>query len=379
MNHSLRQIADGDKNEININKLKAPPAAAGLSLLLLLLFLYPLYRSGAAEKSANQEIYLYQGADRQQKLIENAKKEGSLVIYTTLNLVDSGPLTEIFEKKYGIKITLWRASSEKVLQRTVAEAKAGYFAPDVIETNGPEMEALYREQLLEEFHSPALKDIPAEALPKHKHYVPDRFNFYLLAYNTKLIKPEDVPNSYEDLLNPKWTGKLGLEAADVGWFTAVVKSMGEEKGLAYFRKLAAMKPQLRTGHSLIAEMVVSGETPITLDAYNHGVERLKKKGAPIEWRALQPAFGEASAVGVTTHAPHPHAGLLFVDLILSKEGQKLILDHGRVPSSRAVESPLNNFKYRLIDPAVALDEGEKWTKIWSDIFLGGKAPPKESQ
>ncbi len=161
-----------------------------------------------------RELYLYKGADREARLLEGGKKEGTLSIYTSLNTKDSGPITEAFEKKTGLKVLLWRSSSEKVLQRAVTEARAGRFAFDVLETNGPEMEALYREKLLAEFHSPHFKDLPPAAFPKHRHYVADRFNFFTIGYNTNLIKPEEVPNTYLDLLHPRFAGKLALEAGD---------------------------------------------------------------------------------------------------------------------------------------------------------------------
>src|SRR5947207_358985 len=198
------------------------------------------------DAARNREIYLYKGADREKRILEGAKKEREVVVYTSLNLKDSVPIVEVFERKYaGVKVQLWRSSSEKVLQRAVAEARAGRFACDILETNGPEMEAMYREQLLEEFYSPNFADLPAAAFPKHHHYVADRFNFFTIAYNTKLVKSADVPDSYEDLLRPAFAGRVGLEASDVDWFGAMVKAMGEQKGLAFFGKLAAAKPEIR--------------------------------------------------------------------------------------------------------------------------------------
>jgi len=328
-------------------------------------------------KPANKTIYLYQGPDRDQKLIENAK--GTVVVYTAMNSRDAGPLIDAFEQKYGIKASFWRAGRDKVVQRAISEAKAGRHEADVFGIPGPEMEMLYREKILEEFYSPAFKDMPPEALPPHKQYAPDRFNFFVMAYNTHLVKPADVPNSYEDLLNPKWRGKISLEHNDADWFAAVVKGMGEEKGLAYFKKLAAMNPQIRKGHTLIAEMVASGEIPLALSVFNHNVEKLKKKKAPVEWKVLQPAFGQPTDLGLARNAPHPHAALLFVDFVLSREGQEIINELGRVPSSLAVDSPLNKFKYQVIDPVIVLDEWDKWNKLWSSLFLGGKALQKEEQ
>ncbi len=333
----------------------------------------------AQTKSKNTDVYMYQGADRDQRVLEQAKKEGTVVIYTSLNLKDSVPITEAFEKKYGVKVTLWRASSEKVVQRAVTEARAKRFTPDVFETNGPEMEALYREQLLEPFYSPMFKDLPPEAFPKHRNYVPDRFNFFVVGWNTNLVKPQDVPNSYQDLLDPKWSGKIGMEASDVDWFGAMVKHMGEQKGLDYFRKIAALKPELRTGHTLMAELVASGEIPLALSIYNHNIERLAVKGAPVKWKALDPTFGRPQGIGVSRNAPHPHAALLFADYLLSREGQEIIKQRGRVPSSTAVDSPLNKFKYQNIDPVIVLDEEQKWEKLWSQLFLNGRPVEKDKE
>src|SRR5678815_6153509 len=328
-------------------------------------------------QSPHRDLYLYKGADRDQRLLAGAQKEKRAVVYTSLNLKDSVPIVQAFKKKYGVEIELWRSSSEKVLQRALTEARAGRFAVDGFELNGPEMEALYREGLLEEFYSPQTVNIPPQAIPKHRHYIADRLNFFTIAYNTKLVKPNEVPNSYEDLLNPRWVGKLGIEASDTDWFGSIVKHMGEAKGLEFFRKLAQMKPQVRTGHTLLAELVAAGEIPLVATIYNHNAERLLVNFAPIKWKALEPTFGRPNAVAVTKRTERPHAALLFVDFMLSPEGQELIHKRNRVPASTAVQTNLNKFPFHMIDPVVVLDEQQKWEKIWSELFLKGQAIQRE--
>jgi iron(III) transport system substrate-binding protein len=305
-------------------------------------------------------------------LVQAARKEGTVSFYTTLTVNDARALIEAFERRHGVKVSLWRAGSEKIVQRATTEARAGRHDADVFEMNGPQMEILHREKLLARFDSPVLRDIPEAALPAHREYVPDRFAFYVLAYNTRIVKPSDVPASYEDLLKPEWRGRIGIEASDVVWFAALARAMGEERGLAYFRKLAASKPDLRTGHILIAELLAAGEIPITLTAYNNNIETLRRKGAPVQWKALQPAFGRPSAIGIARRAPHPNAAALFTEFVLSREGQEILASLNRVPSSRAVPTSLNRFDYRLIDPAIVLDEWDKWSRLWSQLFLGGK-------
>jgi iron(III) transport system substrate-binding protein len=327
----------------------------------------------------NREFYMRRDADRDARLLEGAKKEGEVSVYTSLNTRDSQPIAEAFEKRYGVKARLWRSSSEKVVQRAVVEARAGHFLCDVFETNGPEMEEMYREKLMAEFYSPNFKDLPPAAFPKHRHYVADRFNFFVIGYNTNLVKPEEVPNSYLDLLQPRFVGKIALESGDSDWFAAMVKSMGDEKGLAYFRKLAEAKPQMRTGHTLLSELLSSGEVPIAANIYNHNVAKMTARGAPVKWKALAPTFGRPNAVAVALHANNPHAALLFADFMLSMQGQTLLKDHNRVPSSKAVDTPLNKFPFEMIDPVITLDEADKWEKLWSQLFLGGQKVRKETE
>jgi iron(III) transport system substrate-binding protein len=309
-------------------------------------------------------------------LVARAKKEGAVTLYTSMQLVDSGPLTQAFEKKHGIKVNLWRASGEKVAQRLMQEARAGRNEVDVVETDGAQVEILHREKQLAPFDVPSIRDVPPEVLPAHRGYVPSRLTLYVLAYNTRNVAAADVPKTYEELLAPRWAGRFAIESDDVAWFAAVVKAMGEAKGLDYFHRLAAMKPTLRSGHTLMVELVAAGDIDLALDAHVQGVARLIEKGAPIAWKPLQPAFGQPSSVGLARRAPHPNAALLFIDFLLSQEGQTILRDHKRVPVSRTVDSPLNKFDYRLIDPAITLDEWDKWSKLWAGMFLGGKAPGK---
>jgi iron(III) transport system substrate-binding protein len=338
------------------------PAAALLALA-----------SAALAQASNRDVYLYQGPDRDKRLVEGARKEGQVVLYSTMTVGDGRAIGAAFERKYGVRVVHWRTSSEKIVQRAVAEARGRRYEADVFESSSNHLEALRREELLEDFTSPVLADIVPAALPKgHRQYVADRLVFFVMGYNTNLVKPGELPASFEELLAPRWAGRITIEGTDVPWFAAVAKSMGEEKGLAYFRRLAAMKPEIRQSHILTAQLVASGEVPFFLTAYNNNMETLKRKGAPVDWRPLQPAFGQAAAIGVAKHSPRPHAALLLAEFVLSREGQEIIRSVNRVPTNTAVDSPLNKFSYEIIDSVLALDEGDKWSRLFSDIFLGGK-------
>src|SRR5207342_1001839 len=147
-----------------------------LRLVLAAALAAPAVAAAQPAPGPHRQLYMHQGADREQRMLEGAKKERQVTVYTSLNLKDSVPITQAFEKKYGVKVELWRSSSEKVLQRAVTEARAGRFSVDAFELNGPEMEALYREGLLEQFYSPHSKTPPPAAFPKHRHYPAHRFH-----------------------------------------------------------------------------------------------------------------------------------------------------------------------------------------------------------
>jgi len=323
----------------------------------------------AQSPAKNQEIFAYRGADRDARLAERARKEGTLVVYTSLAPSESKPLAAAFEKKHGVKVDLWRALSDKVVQRSLAEANARRHAVDVIETNGPEMEMLAREKLLAEFHSPYIADLPAEAIPAHRLWMPDRLNFFVVGYNTAKVQRSEIPATYEGFIDPKWKGRIGLEATDAEWMATLIKKWGDARGMDYFRKLSAMKPDMRKGHILLAELVAAGEVPVGLTMYNSNIESLKRKGAPIDFVPVQPVAARPQGIGVARHATHPNAALLFADFVLSPEGQKLFESMGRVPASTKVKSALNDFAFTLIEPATVLEEAPRWEKLWNELFL----------
>jgi len=322
----------------------------------------------AQTPAGNDAVFRYLGADRESRLVARATQEGSVVLYTSLAPTESKPLAEAFQKKYGVRVELWRALSDQVVRRAVTEAQARRYAVDVVETNGPEMEILAREALLAEIHSPFVADLPAAAIPPHRTWFPDRFNFYVVAYNTAKVQRSEIPKEYAGFADPKWKGRIAVEATDAEWMATLIKS-GGATGLEYFRRLAALRPAVRRGHILLASLVAAGEVPVGLTAYHSNVVPLARKGAPIDFVPVQPVVARPQGIGVARNAPHPHAALLFVDYVLSPEGQQLFEALGRVPASTRVKSALNNFPFTTIDPATALDEKDKWEKLWEELFL----------
>ena len=312
-----------------------------------------------------------QGAERERRLAEGARREGEVSVYTSLVAEDMAAMSAAFEKKYGVKAKYWRASSEKVVQRAVTEARGGRFDVDVIETNGPELEAMQREKLLAAASSAHDADLLPAAIRPHRQWVGVRLNLFVQAYNTNLVKAADLPRSYRDLLDPKWKGKLVIESEDFDWLAAVVKGMGEKEGLKLFSDVAA-KNGLgnRKGHTLLAGLVASGEVPVALTLYSHNVDRLKKKGAPIDRFTIQPAYARVNGVALVAKAPHPHAAVLFYDFMLSTEGQEILQKANYVPTSLKLGNPVTRSELNFIDPAMVLDESGRWEKYLNELTRG---------
>ena len=310
------------------------------------------------------------GPDREKRLAEGAKKEGELTIYTSAQSDDMGALVKAFEAKYGIKVSVWRSSSEKVLQRAVQEARGNRHTMDVAETNGPELEAMSREKITQKLVSPYLADLIDEAKRPHGEWVGTRLNVFVQAYNTQQIKKADLPKTWEDLAKPQWKGKLGIEQEDSDWLAGQYAQLGDAKAQKVFKDIVANNGvSVRKGHTLLTQLVASGEIPLALTVYNYKAEQLKNKGAPIDWFHIGPAIARPNGIAVAKQAPHPHAAALFLDFELSPEGQKILAGRDFVPTSKKVDTPLNKVPMKFVDARVALDEFQKWEKLYEETFL----------
>lgn len=314
------------------------------------------------------ELASYQGADREQKLLAAAKAErGEVNVYHVYPALTA--VLNAFTTKYGIKTKAWRSGSEGVLQKLVSEARGNRFEADLVQNNAPENEAAHREKLLQPVNSPYLKDLMPEASPAHKEWVGFTLDVFVAAYNTGKVKKEELPKTYQDLLDPKWKGRLGIEADDSGWFGALAHTMGEKETYKLFGDIVAKNGiSVRKGHSLLANLVASGEVPLALTVYSWTPEQLKQKGAPIESHAIQPVMAQFSTVAVTRKAPHPYSALLLFDFMLN-EGQKVLADQKFVPTSRKYEAPITRLPLKFIDPGMALDNQDKWTKAYDEVVI----------
>lgn len=341
---------------------KAQLRAMGLAAMLAL--------AGFPEPVAAQtlaELANYSGADRAARLVAGAKREGTVTLYSSLTLADQSAIITAFEAKYGIKVQQWRGSSEDIRSRALTEYAAGRFEADLAETSGSEMEPMVHEQLLQPVNTPAAAGLIPQAIMPHHSWIATRLSVFIGAYNTDIVKPADVPKSYEDLRDPKWKGKLGIEVDDANWFLSVVGFMGEQKGLRLFHDIVAANGiSVRKGHTLLANFVGSGEVPLALTAYSYHVEQLKREGAPVEPLYLPPVVALPTGAGVFRKAPHPHAALLLLDFYLT-DAQKILAARDAVPTDPRVKALPKDLIF--VDLPKYLDEGEKWMKLFNDTFI----------
>lgn len=315
------------------------------------------------------DIATYSGPDREKRLVEGARKEGELMFYGSVPVADIAVLTEAFTKKYGIKVKAWRGDSEAMLQRVLNEAKARRYEVGVMVASSSALEPLSREKLLTEVKSPLLADLIPESVAPNREWASVYLNTFVQAYNTNLVRKEDLPKTYRDLTHPRWKGKLAVEAEDYDWFAQVVLGLGEAQGLKLFREIVATNGiSVRRGHSVLNNLVVAGEIPLALSAYGFLAEQAKVKGAPIDWFVIPPLLARPTAAGVSRYAPQPHAALLFYDFLIG-DAQPILASRQFVSPSRKIESPFTRNPLQLIDSVEMLDNAKKWQDLYQSIVI----------
>src|ERR1043166_2298812 len=289
------------------------------------------------------------------KLIEGAKKEGQLVYYTTMTIDQSKPTVDQFEKRYPfLKVSLFRTGGGPLLNKITTEARGGRHDWDVVVGRGEMVTPLMERKLLASYQSPESKMIDSQLVDNEGYWTAYYVNSYVLGWNTKLVKREDVPKTYEALLNPKWKGgQISLDTEAYGMFEGLKRAWGKEKTLAYFKRLAALDPVLKRDNTERVQLVVAGEYPLII-AYNQTIQRLASRGAPIDWIALDPAVTQVNPAMIAAKGPHPNAARLFYDYILSKEGQEQLRTYQRIPVRKDVEPDpprlFRGFKYVIENP-----------------------------
>jgi iron(III) transport system substrate-binding protein len=263
------------------------------------------------------------------KLIDGAKREKEVVIYGTMDLRGANLLNDKFREKYPfLDVRLNRFGSGSLVPRSLAEVRAGKHLSDILQTNSLGLHFLKKEGILGYYVSPEDPFYPKQ-FKDQGYWTTTNMNVHVVAFNTRLIARELVPRTYEDFLNPVWRGKMLLDTSEQ-WFALMLQIMGKEKGLKYMAELAKQNVLLRRESSAMrAQLIAAGEAPLDIDSTLGPVDQLKKRGAPIDWLTVGPVPVVTSAHGIAARPSHPNAARLYIDFVLSKEGQRLVLDIGR--------------------------------------------------
>jgi len=323
----------------------------------------------AAQVSDIAAVARLQGQAREKALAEGARREGEVMVYHSTQTEDLKPVFDAFTAKYGVKVRDWRSSSENVVQRIIAETRAGKHDVDFIENNAPEMEALHREKMLLRMDSPYFADLRPGTIPQHREWATSTMDVFVAAYNTDKVRREELPRSYKDLADPRWKGRLGIEAEDQAWFGTLLHDLGERDGANLFADIVSTNGMsVRKGHTLLANLVATGEIPLALTVYNYKPPQLKAKGGAIDWFVLPPAIAQLHAVAVPAKSSHPFAASLLFDFFIS-DGQALLAARNFVPANRKVPSPFGDMPIKFIDPVEAIDKQDPWTKLYEDTFI----------
>ena len=283
-------------------------------------------------------VVLSSGPGLPQSQLGEAKKEGSLALYTSLNIPESKPLLDEFVKRYSfIKGDLVRLAGTSLITRILSEERAGRHVADVILSRLSFITILQQAKLLGQYKSPELKGLREDFRDREGYWAAATLNTTVFVYNVRMVKPSDVPKSYDDLLKPLWKDKISMDTESYDWFETQLDTRGKEKGLEFMKKLKAQNPILRRGRTSQLELLAAGEFPVLLEAYSHRADKMKKKGAPIEWIPFEPVTVVPFAVAIAANTPHPNASRLFVDFVLSREGQMVFRKIGRIPARTEVE------------------------------------------
>jgi ABC-type Fe3+ transport system substrate-binding protein len=313
-------------------------------------------------------------------LVADAKKEGEVVWYTTL-LVDQAarPLVAAFEAKYpGVKVRFARYNSGEISLRLINEAQAGRTQADVIDGA---VAALFKTDLIEPYQPQVSSQYPKQFIEEDGRGT--SFVMYVVgaSSNTELVKPADQPKTFEDLLDPKWAGKIvwssnpNLDGAP-GFVGLVLRHMGQDKGMDYLRKLSKQKiANVPASSRVVLDQVIGGQFPIALVAFNHHVALSVGKGAPVTFIKMVPLLGISHVVNLVRKAPHPNAGKLLIDFILSEDGQAVLREAGYIPTHPNVRPKIadlnpvaDGHKMVWIPTKVYVESMPDYIRIYNELF-----------
>jgi iron(III) transport system substrate-binding protein len=308
-------------------------------------------------------------AAAQEELLTKAQNERELAVYGTALAAQFDKFVEPFRRRYPfIKAQYSRTTGEALTSKILREVAAHQLSADVVLINNYTHRIFMKRNIITAYSPPGAANFPTGFVDKQGHWVGFYLVPYAITYNSKLVSKNDAPKSFDDLLQPRWKGRISLEREEYLVTQAHMQYLGQQKGIEYFKKLAQQELVLVNGHSNQAMLLTAGEFPIIVYSDIARTEELKRKGAPIEWVRAEPHITVLVSAAITREARHPAAARLFMNYLASDEGQKEILNIDKPPALPKFQPDyLRGVKLFPADWTLS-DSYEEHNKIYREIF-----------
>ena len=336
---------------------------------------------GSAAVEDTSDIAMYTGTDRQAMLVEGAKKEKKLLWYTT-TIPDqlAEPLAAGFTKKYPFaSVDIYRANSTDVAAKAMEEYRAGNHEVDVVDGTGTAT-MLEDAEIIQPFSSPELEAYPDSAKDPDGLWGPQLLYFMTLAYNTDTVSAEEAPQTYEELLDPRWKGEMSWSTSPTSggplFLGNLIEAWGEDRAMAYIDELAGQDiANVDSSGRSVLDRVVNGQVALGVQVFNDQVEDAALDGAPVDWVPLEPVTAQYSRISLMKNPAHPHLAMLFLDFMFSREGQEIIRQGHGIPAHPQVDA-LNpklkpgpgGFAAQFTEPDEVLKQTNEWADLYQDRF-----------
>ncbi|MSP39817.1 MAG: extracellular solute-binding protein [Deltaproteobacteria bacterium] len=290
-------------------------------------------------------------------LIDAARKEAKMVFYTSVETEFARSLTAAFEAKYPfIKTDIFRSTHDKVFSRMNVERQTNTYIADVVSVGEFETYHMQKKGFIQPYASPFAASYPDGFKDPNGYWTDLYDNLIATAYNTTRVKRDEIPKRYEDLLHPRWKGRMVLDQNEDRWFANMLHLMGEKKGMEFMQALAKQNVAIRGGRSLVTQLLAAGEFDLQIVAYWYRPQLMKKQGAPVDWVAFEPAIIALHPISMIQKAPHPNAAKLFIDFALSDEGQKIFIQRGRESAKPGLKPDAYPTNLKVVPSRVQLAE-----------------------
>ncbi len=346
------------------------------SLLVALLFSSNVLKAAQTEEDMLAEINRLPEVERQARLVSGAKKEGTVTWYAAMNRPNLQEIIGAFEGEYPfIKVNVLPGSGGALLNRVLTENRAKSYQWDIFNTRSMTLNTMKNAGAIMRYQSPVRRSLRDGFIDKEGYFSGLFATPMVFSFNTKLVNPKDAPRAFEDLTNPKWLGKMGIDSESFDWLAALLDYYGESKGAELAGKIGNQKLNIRRGENLLTQLVAAGEFQVHIDSYYHEAVEKKKTGAPLDYNFPQPFIPvkSAAAIYLSAHPPHPYSAALLVDFLLSKKGQEIMFHQGRWVSHKDVTTKgpddIGDRKTVVPSPAKWGDRYKELTDLYQKLLL----------